>query len=148
LIDRLARSTPCPSRDDHVTRELRRIAACSRGRGRLHDEQPDRVRPLVYRGHAAGALLRVYRLHVLGDPDADRIDAAGQVEGVVGMQALHAATRPADAAVLARLRQIARAFLGVGVMRGAQGVGERGIRPFAFVEAGDIPPASPGARPP
>ena len=129
-IDALAET-----RDDHVAGELGRIAAA--GRRRLHHEQPDRVRSLVDRGHATRPLLRVDRLDVLGDPRADRIDAARQVERVVGVQALHAPSRTADAAVLDRLGQVAGTVLGVGPMGGVQRLGERRIRALPLVEASD-----------
>ena len=68
---------------------------------------------------------------------ADRVDAARQVERVVGVQALHAPTRAADAAVLQRLGQVGGAVLRVRPMRGEQRLGERGIRALLLVEPGD-----------
>ena len=96
--------TLAESRDDHVARELGRVVAVPR-RG-LDHEQPDRVRPLIDRGDAAGPLVRMDGLDLLRDPGADRIDAARQVEGVVGVQALHAFPGAADAAVVDGLGQV------------------------------------------
>ncbi len=129
-IDALAET-----RDDHVAGELGRIAAVAQRR--LHHEQPDGVRSLIDRGHATRPLLRVDRLDPFGDPGTDRVDATRQVERVVGVQALHASSRAADAAVLDRLGQVAGAVLGVGPMGGVQRLGERGIGALLLVETSD-----------
>ena len=132
---RPVRSTPSPEpRDDHVPGELRRIPPAPRLRpARRRGGEISSSSPSFDRGDAAGALLSMDRLDLLGDPDPDRIDAAGQVEGVVGVQALHAARRvpPTPPSSRASCRS-ARAIRGIGLPR-AQRAGQR--RTLEFVRS-------------
>ena len=75
-------STPWPSR-------VMRISRTSVSPPRPGDQQPGRVGAAVDGGD---------RLQTAGHPPADRVVAAGQVPGVVGVQALHALPGPAHPA--------------------------------------------------
>ncbi len=124
---------PVPEpRDDHVARELAETAR----RIGLGHEEPDRVRALVDGRDPTGTLL-VDRLHALGDPGADRVRAAGQMVGVVGVEALDADPGPADAAERPGLRGIARPLGRVRVVGGGEGPREPLVPLRPRVQRGD-----------
>ena len=111
--------------DDHVAGELGQRAV-----GPAPHQQADRVGAQVDRGQPLGGAFVVHRAglgQALGDPEADRVGAAGQVVGVVRVQALHAARGAADPAVALGPREQAAAFARVGLVRALEHRAEVGV---------------------
>ena len=120
------------ARDHHVARELVEATFAVR----LGHEQTDRVRSLVDRGHAPWTLV-VDGFDDAGHPSADLVVAAGQMVGVVRVEAFQAPPRPAHAAVGLGAGCAAGTLSRVLGVRPGHRVGEHGVGLEALVQSRD-----------
>ncbi len=120
--------------DDHVPGDLAQVSLV-----RIRHEEADRVRPHVHGGNPAGRRPRVDRLDPLRHPGPDGVVPAGQVIGVVRVEALQPGAGPAHAAPALRAGDDSPPLRRVVPVRGLEALPEVRVGPRPFAEPLDPP---------